>query len=68
VIDEVLGSTGKTEVADVILGLFRERGKTSATLKVTGRDIEDLELVIEWHRTTCAWQLLGDVRNTPLVT
>jgi hypothetical protein len=65
VIDEVLGSTGKTGVADVILGLFRERGKTSAVLKVTGRDIEDLELVIEWHRTTCAWQLLGDARNTP---
>lgn len=65
VIDEVLGSTGKTAVADVILGLFRERGKTGATLKVTGRDLEDVELVIEWHRDTCAWQLLGDAKNTP---
>lgn len=65
VIDEVLGSTGKTGVADVILGLFRERGKTGAILKVTGRDLEDLEVVIEWHRDTCAWQLLGDARNTP---
>lgn len=65
VIDEVLGSTGKTAVADVILGLFRERGKTGATLKVTGRDLEDVELVIEWHRATCVWQLLGDAKNTP---
>jgi len=65
VIDEVLGSTGKTAVADVILGLFRERGKTGATLKVAGRDLEDVELVIEWDRVTCAWQLLGDAKNTP---
>lgn len=65
VIDEVLGSTAKAAVADTILGLFRDRGKVGATLKITGRDVEDLELVVQWDRETCSWQLLGDAKITP---
>lgn len=65
VIDAVLGSTGKAAVADTIMGLFRDRGKQGATLKITGRDVEDTELVIQWDGLTCSWQLLGDARETP---
>jgi len=62
-IDDVLGSTGKAATADAILGLVRERGKQGATLKVTGRDLEEKDLAIEWDRVTCCWQLLGEAHE-----
>jgi hypothetical protein len=60
VVDDVLGSTGKTAVADAILGLYKERGKMGATLNVTGRDLEECSLTIQWDGLTCTWQLLGE--------
>jgi len=60
VIDDVLGATAKTAVLDAALGLYRERGKREATLAVTGRDLEDTKLTLEWDPTTCTWQCLGD--------
>lgn len=63
VIDSVLGSTGKTAVADCIIGLFRARGETVATLKATGRDFEDKELSLKFDGLTCSWQLLGNARE-----
>lgn len=60
VIDDVLGATAKTAVLDAALGLYRERGKREATLAVTGRDLEDTKLSLEWDPTTCTWQCLGD--------
>ena len=59
-IDDILGSTAKAAVADAALGLFREQGRHGATLKVTGRDLDEIELAIEWDATTCCWQLLGE--------
>jgi len=59
-IDDILGSTGKAAVADAALGLFREQGKHGATLKVIGRDLEELELALDWDGLTCCWQLLGE--------
>jgi len=62
-IDDVLGSTGKAAAADAILGLVRERGKRGAILRVTGRDVEEHDLAIEWDVNTCCWQLLGDAQE-----
>jgi hypothetical protein len=63
-IDDILGSTAKAAVADAALGLFREQGKHNATLKVTGRDVEEKELAIQWDQDLCCWQLLGEVGAT----
>jgi len=60
VVDDVLGSSGKTAVCDAILGLYKERGKQGAVLKVTGRDVQETELALEWDAVTCTWQSLGD--------
>jgi hypothetical protein len=57
-VDDVLGSTGKAAVADVLLGLYRsEKG---VTLAATGRDLEDRRLSLRWDRLTCCWQVVAD--------
>lgn len=62
-IDDILGSTGKGAVCDVAWGLYKERGKAGATLKIVGRDLEPRDLALEWDTDTCCWQLLGDVAD-----
>lgn len=59
-IDDIIGSTAKAAVADAAIGLVREQGKHGATLKVTGRDLEETELALEWDGLTCCWQLIGE--------
>lgn len=67
-IDDVMGSTAKTAAADTVWGLYRERGKQDATLKVTGRDIEEQELTIAFDALSCCWQVvngtLGSIKPT----
>ncbi len=58
-VDDLLGSTGKAAVADALMGLYREQGKHGATLKITGRDIEEQELALQWDGLLCCWQNLG---------
>lgn len=60
VIDDVMGATSKASVADAALGLYRKRGEKTATLKVTGRDIDDQELALEWDHDVFCWQMVGD--------
>lgn len=60
-IDDILGSTGKGAVADSVMGLYRERGKKGALLRLVGRDLdEEKELALDWDTRLCSWQLLGD--------
>ena len=59
-IDDIIGSTAKAAVLDVAIGLYREQGKRSATLKVVGRDVEEKEFAIEWDRLAYRWQMLGE--------
>ena len=40
-VDDLLGSTGKAQPLDGICGLYRERGKKEARLRITGRDVEE---------------------------
>ena len=66
VIDDVLGSTTKTGHSDAILGLFKDRGKSGAVLKITGRDVEEKELALRWDTLTWSWQLVGNVYDVQL--
>lgn len=60
VIDDVMGATSKVGVADAAIGIYRERGQSNATLKVSGRDVDDQELAIQFDRELFCWQLLGN--------
>lgn len=57
VVDDAMGSTGKTAVCDTIWGLYRKRGDRGATLATTGRDIEEAELGIAFDPVTRTWQV-----------
>jgi hypothetical protein len=59
VIDDVMGATSKAGVADAALGIYRERGQATATLRVSGRDVDDQELALQWDSQLFCWQLAG---------
>lgn len=58
-IDRASGSAGQTGAADTILTLEKGRGKDSALLETTGREIEERKLALEWDHHA-GWQLMGD--------
>ena len=60
VIDDVMGATSKVGVADAAIGIYRQRGQPEATLKVSGRDVDDQELVLKFDRELFCWQLVGN--------
>jgi len=66
-IDDIVGSTAKSAVADAALGLFTQQGKRGATLKVTGRDVEWQDLVLDWDPITCCWQYTGTAEEVELM-
>jgi AAA domain len=60
-VDNILGSIAKGGVADCVAGLYRERGKSGATLHITGRDLDgDKKLALEWDARLACWKYLGD--------
>lgn len=59
VVEDLMGSTAKSGISDSLWGLYRKRGERTATLAVTGRDIEEQELAIEWDPMVWDWKLLG---------
>ena len=59
-VDDVLGSTHMTTAADCVLCIYRERGKSRAELKGRTRDTDDIELTMEFDRSTVCWQLVGE--------
>lgn len=63
VIDDVMGATSKVGVADAAMGLYRRRGERTATLKVTGRDIDDREMIITFDRALCCWHYEGEAEQ-----
>lgn len=63
VIDDVSGSTGKTGVADTTIGIFRVRHQSQAQLKVTGRDIEEKDLTVEFQKDDCTWNMIGNTQD-----
>lgn len=51
----VSGSAGFTGSADTVLVLSRKRNETVATLEVTGRDIRESKLDLEWYSLGGGW-------------
>ncbi len=56
--DAVSGTTGLTGAVDTILVLRRD--SSGVILFGRGRDIEELELAMEFQRDICRWSVLGD--------
>lgn len=63
VIDDISGLTQKAGVIDAALGLYRQRGQRGAELKLTGRDLDDREMAVEFDKLLTCWQLLGDASD-----
>lgn len=58
----ISGTTGVTGAADTMMVLTKEkRGDETATLSVTGRDVEQMELVVAFDKSRCVWKNLGDI-------
>ncbi len=61
-LEEVSGTMGITGAADTVLVLKRSRGQADAELCVTGRDLEDQELALEF-RENIGWTIMGDAQG-----
>jgi len=57
----ISGTNGLSGAADTMLVLAKERrNDENAKLSVTGRDVEQNELVVRFDRSNCLWENLGD--------
>lgn len=65
-LERVMGSTGITGAADAIWLLKRGRGEGNGILTVTGRDVEEQELAVQFEKATCQWTVLGDAEKYQL--
>jgi RecA-family ATPase len=59
-IDDIQQSTAKSAVSDVVMALYKEQGKAGATLKGRGRDIEEIDLFLQWDPVSFSWQCEGN--------
>jgi len=59
-VEEVSGSFGLTGTADTVLLLRRSRSEATATLHITGRDIDERDLALDFDKTRGQWRILGD--------
>jgi len=57
-LDTISGTSGITGAADTVAALFRDRGQADATLRLTGRDISEVELALGFNGHQ--WKDLGD--------
>lgn len=60
VFDAVTGSVGITGAADCVWVLNRSRGEADGTLMVTGRDVQERELALQFDSMSGHWSLLGE--------
>ncbi len=65
-LDELSGSTGLSGGVDSALILKRVRGSSNATLIVTGRDVDDQELALQWNEDVAGWSITGDAPHSDL--
>jgi hypothetical protein len=56
-VDDILGSTAKAGVPDVIWGIYREQGKQVATLEIVGRELEQQSLPLILNNTNFHWEV-----------
>jgi hypothetical protein len=68
VFDTISSSTGLTGIVDAMMVLRRPRNDSTATLSVTGRDLEEQEVAMRFDPVTALWQVLGDAKQYETVT
>ena len=62
--NRIAGSNGLFGAADAAMVLTRpHRGDSQTTLNLTGRDVEEQELVVQFNKETFRWELLGDAET-----
>jgi hypothetical protein len=54
-LESIHGTLGLTGAADCVLVLKRARQCDEARLFVTGRDVDEHEVLLVWERTRCVW-------------
>jgi hypothetical protein len=64
-VDEVSGTSGLTGAADATLVLKHPRHSPDATLEITGRDVEEQELAMQWDKARLHWELVGPATHGP---
>lgn len=57
-LDALSGTSGLAGAADAVLVLTRSRGASQATLKLTGRDVEEAEFPLAFDASIGTWTLL----------
>jgi AAA domain len=62
-VEEISGSTGLTGAVDTIWVLKRDRTQADGVLFVTGRDIEEQEIALQFDKSTGLWTALGDAEE-----
>jgi len=65
-VDALSGTLGLSGAADGVLVLTKERRAREATLFVTGRDLDERELALEWDDILSSWRLVGDAETARL--
>lgn len=60
VVDEISGTLGFAGAADGLLVMSRARGQHEANLFITGRDVEEVTLALEFSPLTFLWQSHGN--------
>ena len=61
--ERVTGSMGLVGVGDNIIGLFKKgRGENEreALFRVSGRDVEEIDLLVNHNRDNCRWDLISN--------
>lgn len=66
VIDAVVDATAKTAIADLILGLFRPQREKFGQLKATGRDIDEVDLALQFLGNIGTWEYLGPTEQVAM--
>lgn len=67
-VEALSGSYGLSGAADTLLILQRVRGQVDATLFVTGRDLDEVELALKFDKELAQWNLLGDASEYKLTS
>jgi hypothetical protein len=59
-VEMIQGTLGTAGAADTLIVVKRARGQADATLHITGRDVEERELALQFVPAAGTWALMGD--------
>jgi hypothetical protein len=63
-VESVSGTFGLTGAADAIAVLIRrDRAAVDAILKITGRDVADIEKALKFHPDLGTWEIIGEAQE-----